>query len=100
MAESKTYRRDFVKTVAGAAVVVATPAGPALAQASTAKKMIGIQVGGVSFLDEGCRAGARHLSAEGAVNTLFLAVFSYGRGIAGRQVPNQPLPDHGKQEYD
>src|SRR5262249_11771232 len=23
-----------------------------------------------------------------------------GRGIAGRQLPNQPLPDHGKQEYD
>jgi hypothetical protein len=35
-----------------------------------------------------------------SVNTLFLAVFTYGRGIAGRQVPGQPLPDHGKQEYD
>ena len=34
------------------------------------------------------------------VNTLFLAVFTYGRGIAGRQIPGQPLPDHGKQEYD
>ena len=34
------------------------------------------------------------------INTLFLAVFTYGRGIAGRQVPGQPLPDHGKQEYD
>jgi hypothetical protein len=35
-----------------------------------------------------------------AINTLFLATFTYGRGIAGRQVPGQPLPDHGKQEYD
>ena len=35
-----------------------------------------------------------------AVNTLFLAVFTYGRGIAGRQIPGQPIPDHGKQEYD
>ncbi|HEV2690391.1 MAG TPA: hypothetical protein VGV35_17665, partial [Bryobacteraceae bacterium] len=24
----------------------------------------------------------------------------YGRGIAGRQVPGQPLPDHGLQKYD
>ena len=29
-----------------------------------------------------------------------MATFTYGRGIAGRQVPGQPLPDHGKQEYD
>ena len=34
------------------------------------------------------------------MNTLFVATFTYGRGIAGRQVPGQPLPDHGKQEYD
>ena len=34
------------------------------------------------------------------INTLFVATFTYGRGIAGRQVPGQPLPDHGKQEYD
>ena len=100
MAESKTYRRDFVKTVAGAAVVAATPTSPALAQASTAKKMIGIQVGGVSFLDEGVEQVLDIFQQRAAVNTLFLAVFSYGRGIAGRQVPNQPLPDHGKQEYD
>ncbi len=37
---------------------------------------------------------------DAAVNTLFLATFTYGRGIAGRQIPGQPLPDHGKQEYD
>ena len=28
------------------------------------------------------------------------AVFTYGRGLAGRQVPGQPLPDHGVQAYD
>jgi hypothetical protein len=37
---------------------------------------------------------------DGAVNTLFVATFTYGRGIGGRQVPGQPLPDHGKQQYD
>src|SRR5439155_6664 len=31
---------------------------------------------------------------------LFLATFTYGRGIGGRQLRGQPLPDHGKQEYD
>ncbi len=40
------------------------------------------------------------LQERACVNTLFLAVFTYGRGIAGRQIPGQPLPDHGKQEYD
>jgi hypothetical protein len=35
-----------------------------------------------------------------AINTLFVATFIYGRGIAGRQPRPNPLPDHGKQEYD
>jgi hypothetical protein len=30
----------------------------------------------------------------------FPAVFTHGRGIAGRQISGQPPPDHGKQEYD
>ncbi len=38
-------------------------------------------------------------SSDAAVNS-FPGHFTYGRGIAGRQVPGQPLPDHGKQEYD
>ncbi len=61
---------------------------------------VGIQVGAVSFVDEGVPVVCEKLQKLGAVNTLFLAVFTYGRGIAGRQVPGQPLPDHGKQEYD
>src|SRR5438552_18160494 len=27
-------------------------------------------------------------------------VFTYGRGLAGRQAPDQAIPDHGAQEYD
>src|SRR5450759_2023666 len=46
----------------------------------------------------GC--GSRRLQRDASVNTLFVATFTYGRGIAGRQVPGQPLPDHGKQQYD
>ena len=62
--------------------------------------MIGIQAGAVSFVDEGTSKVLDNVQQLGAVNTIFLATFTYGRGIGGRQVPGQPLPDHGKQEYD
>ena len=62
--------------------------------------MIGIQVGAVSFVDEGVDKVLDTFQEAARVNTLFVATFTYGRGIAGRQVPGQPLPDHGKQEYD
>jgi hypothetical protein len=62
--------------------------------------MVGIQVGAISFVDEGLDPVLDNFQRLASINTLFLAVFTYGRGIAGRQVPGQPLPDHGKQEYD
>ena len=62
--------------------------------------MVGIQIGAVSFLDEGVEQVLDHCEESAGVNTLFVATFTYGRGIAGRQVPGQPLPDHGKQQYD
>jgi hypothetical protein len=86
-------RRTFLKSAA-----LSVPA--ALYAAAPSKKMIGMQIGAVSFLDEGMDPVLDNLQQRGAVNTLFVAVFTYGRGIAGRQVPGQPLPDHGKQEYD
>jgi len=92
-------RRDFLKTAAGSAALAASAAGKAGAQAGD-RKMIGMQVGAVSFVDEGTEKVLDVLQQRAYVNTLFLAVFTYGRGIAGRQVPGQPLPDHGKQEYD
>ena len=87
-------RRTFLQGAAAAAVT-ASMQGQA-----TTKKMIGIQVGAVSFFDEGTEKVLDEFQRDAAVNTLFLATFTYGRGIAGRQVPGQPLPDHGKQEYD
>src|SRR5690348_9239855 len=93
MSESHFDRRRFLKGAAAAMPMLAQPAAPP-------KKMIGIQVGAVSFVDEGTEKVLDVLQERAAVNTLFLAVFTYGRGIAGRQVPGQPLPDHGKQEYD
>ncbi len=84
-------RREFLQT--GLAVTAA--GAPA-----RSKPMIGIQVGAVSFVDEGTEKVLDILQESAGVNTLFLAVFTYGRGIAGRQVPGQPLPDHGAQKYD
>jgi hypothetical protein len=91
-------RRDFVQSAAAAAVVGATWTGSAAPLASS--KMIGIQVGAVSFVDEGVEKVLDEFQQNAGVNTLFVATFTYGRGIAGRQVPGQPLPDHGKQQYD
>jgi hypothetical protein len=67
---------------------------------TTDKPMIGIQVGAVSFVDEGTDQVLANFHEMAAINTLFLATFTYGRGIAGRQPRGNPLPDHGKQEYD
>jgi hypothetical protein len=94
-------RREFIRT--SACALAGAALGPALiasARAEKPEKLIGIQVGAVSFVDEGTEPVLDVLQERGAVNTLFLATFTYGRGIAGRQIPNQPLPDHGKQEYD
>jgi hypothetical protein len=127
MSDSRMHRR---RALAGAGLAVwaaqglgrsraaaqdgpARPAGPggapAPAQGTSAgatgglgrkKPLVGVQVGAVSFVDEGVDQVLDNLVQKGAVDTIFLATFSYGRGIAGRQVPGQPFPDHGKQEPD
>lgn len=63
-------------------------------------KTIGIQIGPVSFVDEGTEKVLDILQDRGAVNTIFLSTFSYDRGISGRQIPGKPFPDHGAQESD
>ena len=88
-------RRDFTRLAAGAGLTAALPQRPPVAQ-----PMVGIQVGAISFVDEGVEPVLERFQRDAGVNTLFVAGFTYGRGIAGRQVPGQPLPDHGKQEYD
>ena len=87
-------RRNFLQL--GATALSASAAPPP----APAAKMFGIQVGAVSFVDEGVEKVLDTFQREASINTLFIATFTYGRGIAGRQVPGQPLPDHGKQEYD
>src|SRR2546430_1801660 len=97
-------RREFLQGAAAlAAATVAPGILPQMAGAADepkASKVIGIQAGAVSFVDEGVDQVLDIFQQQGQVNTIFLATFTYGRGIAGRQVPGQPLPDHGKQGYD
>jgi TAT (twin-arginine translocation) pathway signal sequence len=100
-------RRDFLQVGMGVAAAAATPhwaraADSALATdpPAASQKMIGIQIGAISFVDEGVNQVLDVLQERGQVNTLFLSTFTYDLGTGGRQVPSRPLPDHGKQEYD
>lgn len=61
---------------------------------------VAIQIGGRSFVDEGVDACLRTLQETAAVNVVMATVFTYGTGLAGRQVHGEPLPDHAVKEYD
>src|SRR5205814_4021384 len=80
--------------------MAAATVAPPFSQQARSGRTIGIQVGAVSFLDEGVDPVLDRFQRDANVNALFIATFTYGRGIAGRQIPGQPLPDHGKQDYD
>src|SRR5579862_9676133 len=101
--QNELNRRDFLKTTAGVAAVAAIApslAGVANAADTAPQKMIGIQIGPISFVDEGVENVLDILQQKGAINTIFLTTFTYGRGLGGRQIPGLPFPDHGKQESD
>lgn len=97
-------RRDFCAFGAGLAAAVAAPHAFALplaeGKAPAGGKSIGIQIGAVSFVDEGVERVLDLLADRGAVDTLYLTTFTYGRGLAGRQIPGHPFPDHGLQASD
>ncbi|SDS24126.1 hypothetical protein [Microlunatus soli] len=63
-------------------------------------KLIAIQVGAVSFVDEGIDRVLTEVQARAGVNALFLATPTWTRGTGGRAVPGHPIPDHGVQAYD
>ncbi|MDR1201723.1 MAG: hypothetical protein LBL58_08875 [Tannerellaceae bacterium] len=64
----------------------------------SAQKVIGIQIGAESFIDEGVEQVLDTLQEKGAVNTLYVSTFTYDRGIHGR--PGRNFPDHGIPEPD
>src|SRR5262245_21298276 len=85
-------RRDFLRSaVAGLAATTATtsPAQQASVPGSQ-KKTIAIQIGAESFMDEGVEKVFDILQEKASVNALFLAVYDFGNGIAGRQLPGHP----------
>ena len=92
-------RREFLQTTAASLAAVAMSRNAESAETKSRDKLIGIQAGAVSFMDEGVEK-VLDLFQQNHINAIFLATFTYGRGIAGRQVPGHPLPDHGIQEYD
>lgn len=104
-------RRDFMQGLAALPALAlsssslpgqdpAPAAKPAQAASPHANKLVAIQIGGRSFVDETVDGCLDTLQQTGAVNTLMSTVFTYGTGLAGRQVRGVPLPDHGVKEYD
>src|SRR2546421_13066442 len=78
----------------------ASPRGQPRRRHTADRPMVGIQVGAVSFVDEGTDRVLDGFEKMAAINTLFVATFTYGRGIAGRQLRGQPLPDPGRPGHD
>src|SRR5580692_6354789 len=110
-------RRKFLKEIAATMPAIALAGGksfgvdpnritepakpyPRAPFASDGKRFVALQIGARSFVDEGVDKCLDTLQEKGGVNVLMPTVFTYGRGLSGRQVPGQPLPDHGVQEYD
>src|SRR5881227_1646085 len=97
---SSQSRRTFLKTSAAFAAASIAPFATSFAAESKPRPIVGLQVGAVSFVDEGTDEVLDILQQRGAINTIFLTTFTYGRGLAGRQIPGQPFPDHGSKESD
>ena len=85
-------RREFIETSAGAMGAAMLPLSES-PRVQAASRPIGIQVGAVSFVDEGTDTRARYPARRPRrVNTMFLATFTYGRGIGGRQPRGSRCP--------
>jgi hypothetical protein len=94
-------RREFVLGGAGVAAASAAMAQDSKSRSGTfPEKMIGIQIGAVSFLDEGVERVLDTIQERVRVNTLFLGTFAMGNGLFGREPTGYAFPDHGKKEYD
>jgi hypothetical protein len=106
-ADQQKSRRAFIKNTAALTALATTgpllgfsPLDLAVPKLPADNMMHGIQIGAVSFVDEGVEKVLDIMQKRGAINTLFLTTFTYGRGLAGRQIPGQPFPDHGSQQSD
>src|SRR5262245_28890013 len=59
---------------------------------------VGIQIGAISFIDEGVEQVLDLLQNRAGVNALLISALSWSRGNAGRAAYG--FPDHGVQEPD
>jgi hypothetical protein len=64
------------------------------------KPYIAIQVGAVSFVDEGTDKVLDIFQERAHINTLWLNTYTYEKGTGGRQIAGHPFPDHGVQTLD
>ncbi len=60
--------------------------------------LVGLQVGAISFVDEGVSEVLDTVQQRAGVNALFIATQAFDRGLAGRQVTWRPAPDHGPDD--
>src|SRR2546428_1698888 len=60
--------------------------------------VVAVQIGAISFIDEGVGATLDRLAKAGGVNTICISALSWSRGNAGRAAGT--FPDHGIQEPD
>jgi len=63
-----------------------------------AKTFVGIQIGAISFIDEGVEQVLDILQGEAGVNALMISALSWSYGNAGRA--SYGFPDHGVAEAD
>ncbi|MCH9022389.1 MAG: hypothetical protein IID32_06460 [Planctomycetes bacterium] len=105
-------RRSFLEkssvALAGASLVApASQVIPSPLNAAVSRKdlKVGIQIGAVSFVDEGEKQVLDNVQELAKVNTLFLPVFAYNRGLAGRGYLDgdtrykATIADHGLTDY-
>src|SRR5712692_3497105 len=103
---TNTNRRRFfqfassLRALGRAAPAAAVPPQVDRGKVRRRKPYIAIQIGAVSFVDEGTEKVLDILQEKAHVNTLWLNTYTYERGTGGRQIPGHPLPDHGVQAYD
>jgi hypothetical protein len=100
-------RRSFIKGLTTASPAMAFFGGADLLAQSQAKstprsmtkQFIAIQLGARAFVDEGVDKVLDTLQEKAGVNVIMPAVYTYGEGMAGRQMRGQPHTDHGIAEY-
>ena len=87
-------RRNFVQNAVAGALASAATSSQA---APPASKMIGLQVGAVSFVDEGVNKALDIFQQSASVNTLFVATFTSSDWVTDQTFRTIPLSTCGME---